>query len=167
MGKGYAVLCAAALLLAGCTGTGHQAHPSSVTQASDTDRDLPAPPPDHWVSFGTGRARITGWSWVAPQPYGRQPAAGTWLVLDVEVQAQTAPVSVSLWQWTCLGAYDGVQRDAVATPLDGVWDVQVPPGVSAVGQVACDPDPGQAVVAQWRLPSSLDRLPSWLVPARD
>jgi hypothetical protein len=158
---------AAVLALSACGHAGQNPAATATTTTTSAEPQLVAPAT--WQPTDGGRARITDWRWEdsPPNSVGR-PVHGTWLILDIEVQATELPLSVSLWDWRCLGAYDGVVAPAVATPLHSVLDVTLPAGVSAVGSVACDPNPEQATIVQWANPAAPQGpQPSWLVPAKE
>lgn len=164
MRRRYAALMTALALTAlpGCSRVGQD--PPGIPASSEVEPDVAAP--HDWQPVADGRARITDWHWQDPTPQGRQPQWGTWLVLDVEVQVTTSQVHVSGWNWRCLGAYDGQVAESVATPLDDIWHVTIPAGVSAMGRVACDPNPGQAVIVQWAQPDPQATVPVWRIPER-
>jgi hypothetical protein len=175
MRKRYAVLLAVLLtvLATGCGGGAVTPPPPDTSAPAEANRGLPREPdlpsPHTWVNTDGGQVRLTGWAWQdSPPNTAGRPVHGAWLVIDAEVQATSVPLWVSLWDWRCLGAYDGVLVQAVATPLHAVWDVSLPVGVSTMGQVACDPNPGQAVIVQWVNPAAPQGpQPAWLVPSRE
>jgi hypothetical protein len=155
MRKRYAVLLAVLLtvLATGCGGGAVTPPPPDTSAPAEANRGLPREPdlpsPHTWVNTDGGQVRLTGWAWQDSPP-------------------TSVPLWVSLWDWRCLGAYDGVLVQAVATPLHAVWDVSLPVGVSTMGQVACDPNPGQAVIVQWVNPAAPQGpQPAWLVPSRE